>query len=95
MPLSSHLRKLLGNHAVVTIAEKIGVAKCTLYSWFNNGSSVRLPEPRHLQALLDEVKATKEERAEAWRLLAEADRERAKHRPNSNRSVGIEHAAAA
>lgn len=82
---------------VADIALKIGVARCTLNSWCTNGTSARQPEPRHLQALLDEVKATADQRAEAWRLLAAADKERAeraKDQTNSNRPVAIEQAAA-
>ena len=89
MPLSSHLRTLLSDHPIAVVAEKVGVAKSTLHSWLTQGSSARLPEPRHLEDLLDLVEASAEERAQAWSGLAEADRERAKHRPGSNRPVGI------
>jgi transcriptional regulator with XRE-family HTH domain len=36
----------------------------------------RLPSPRHLAAFLNLVGASQEQRAEAWRLLAEADEAR-------------------
>lgn len=80
MPFSTHLRTLLSDRQISTVAEKIGVARCTLQSWLTQGTSARLPEPYHLDALLDAVEASEEERAQAWRGLAAAGRERAAQR---------------
>ena len=73
--LQTHLRTLLAEQSVGKVAKTLKVARVTVQSWLTTGSSRRCPSPRHLQALLDLVEATPDERANAWALLAQADAE--------------------
>lgn len=78
MTIHTHLKEMCRRHPISRLIASLGIARPTIHSWMTSGVSARLPSPRHLQALLDVVDATPEQRAEAWRLLAEADEERAR-----------------
>lgn len=73
MTIHTHLREICRDRSISQLVTRLGIARPTVHSWLTNRTSGRLPSPRHLQALLDEVNATPEQRASAWKLLAEAD----------------------
>lgn len=64
----------LRNMAVPALAEALGVHPATVYAW---EAGTKLPDPMHLDAFLQIVKASDDQQLKAWRLLAATARERA------------------
>lgn len=70
--LAPHLRQLREKAGLSPqdAAALIGVGRTTLHSWETDGTWYRRPSPSALQSALDAYRASPEEAAEAWRLLA-------------------------
>ena len=81
--LITELRKQAGL-SKPDLKERLGVEMPTIHSWETTEEYHRAPSPRYLQMLLDLADATDEQRTEAWRLLAEADKAHAEKRARRN-----------